>query len=268
MGLERKIAFAGLGCSAVGVVSWGLKGLDFTVPPIIFYVAILIGSIGAVLLAGLLCQFGWILARSRGLQLGPAIGIVIGSAILLPSLVWGVWTWAPSRQSSEVTRPNISFQNFALFWVETEKEVYQLGVVAKLFNAEGKSYLLNGLTFDTTAWKLVPRGSYYISRALQFPDRIELIENNYIKPDDVGYFKKLLPISFEMTIVGGDLPDLLLKGQWHLILGEENMPVEPRFYTAYKNVLSVQEWGDLLKPKSQINVDNLTYQPIPKSITP
>lgn len=268
MGLERKIAFAGLGCSAVGVVLWGLKGLDFTVPPIIFYVAILIGSIGAVLLAGLLCHFGWILARSRGLQLGPAIGIVIGSAILFLSLIWGAWTWAPPRQSSEVAWPNISFQKFAWFWVQTENEVYQLGVITKLFNAEGKSYLLNGLTFDTTEWTLVPRGAYYIRRYLQFPDRIEILEDNYIKANDVGYFKKLLPVSFEMTIVGGDFPDIILKGQWHLIIGKENMPIEPHFFTKYEYVLSVQEWGNLLKPKSKINFDNLVYQRISKSFTP
>ena len=69
-----------------------------------------------------------------------------------------IWYYISHSSVEQPAVPNISFQKFALVWVQTDKEVYELGVVAKLFDADNKSYLLNGLTFDTAGWKLVPRG--------------------------------------------------------------------------------------------------------------
>ena len=40
--------------------------------------------------------------------------------------------------------PNISFQKIALFWVNVDEGIYQLGAVAKLFNSDSKSYSING----------------------------------------------------------------------------------------------------------------------------
>ncbi len=167
---------------------------------------------------------------------------------------------------AETATPNISFQKFALFWVETEKDVYYLGVIVKLFDLDTKPYLIKGITIDRVSWKLIPRGGYLLRRYTEFHDHVEIIEDNYIKGGDVGYFKKLLPIRVEMTVQGGLTPDFMLLSRWNLVFDDKNVPIKTDFYAPYDNFISQQEWDDLLKPKSKIDVNDLQYKRLPDTI--
>jgi len=172
----------------------------------------------------------------------------------------------PQQQESSVVDPDISFQKFSLFWVEVEKEKFQLGIVAKLFNTENKSYLLEGMTFQRVAWAMHPRGGYYIRRYAEFPDQFEIMEDNFIKGNDVGYYKKLLPIFIEATIVGGSLPDFVFIGHWNLLIKKRSFLINPLYYTCFEDAISVEQWNSLLKPKSNINIENLNYSKLPESV--
>lgn len=166
-----------------------------------------------------------------------------------------------------VAKPNISFQKFALFWVQTDKNVYQIGIVTKLFNEGDQSYLVNSLSFDSGNVKFIPRGGYYLQRmtAWQFPARVELIDDNFIKANDVAFIKVLLPIRYELIVQGGDMPDLELSGHWTIHLDKASQAISPRSYSAYGKILTEKQWEDLSKPKSPIQMDDLDYKPFEPS---
>lgn len=195
---------------------------------------------------------------------------VVGAAITI-GLVIGL-DWIDGRnKASEIVKtntqtPNISFQKFALFWVETEKNVYYLGVVAKLFNLDPKPHLINGITLDKTYWNLIPRGGYLIQRYVQFQDHVEIIEDNYIKAGDVGYYKKLLPIRIEMIVEGGEAPDFMLLSRWNFVFENKTIPIMPELYAPYETFISEPEWEDLLKPKSKIDINNLHFKKLSPGI--
>jgi hypothetical protein len=206
--------------------------------------------------AGMLLVYG-----SRFLRLGPAVVANIALMGLVASAIWQ--TSYPRAPAELAIGPNISFQKFALFWVEIDHEVYQLGVVAKFFNLESKPYLVNGLVFDGDGWSLFPRGVYLIRRYTVFGESVEVIEDNYIKSGNEAYFKKLLPIRFDMTIQGGSTPDFVLRGAWDLVIGATKIRVTPPLFSVFPQPISTQAWDDLTKPQSKIAVDSLHYKPMP-----
>jgi hypothetical protein len=166
--------------------------------------------------------------------------------------------------SSESIQPNISFQKFALFWVKLvpSQYDYQLGVVTKLFNLDSKPYLINGIVFNRGAWQFVPRSSFHLRTYTEYPDHAEIIEDNYIKAGNEGYFKKLLPLTLGMDLQG-PAPEAIIIAQWGLVFGKNIIRVNPELYSVYETPISPDEWDDLLKPKSQINIDNLHYKKLP-----
>jgi hypothetical protein len=150
-----------------------------------------------------------------------------------------------------LSTPNISFQKFALFWVEVDKDIFQLGVVTKLFNLDSMPYLINGLAFDGDSWTLFPRGSYSIKTIAASEDRVEVFEDNYVKSGNEAFFKKLMPIRFEMTIINGSTPEVALRGDWTLIVGKVKLKVVPPLFSVYQIPISLKEWDDLVKASIQ-----------------
>lgn len=97
MPIEQKIAWAALiGTPMLGLLMWGLAQADFHWPPILVYGAIALGGAGLLISVALWCHIGWVWIRSKGLQLGPAIVIAIGLALVAGGTVWGLLTWAPN----------------------------------------------------------------------------------------------------------------------------------------------------------------------------
>ncbi len=101
----------------------------------------------------------------------------------------------------------------------------------------------------------------------------ELIENNYIKPDSECFLKTLLPYKFSFDYLGlypdaDSTPpfDITIFGQWQFIIKEKKKLIKPKFYCNYEKTLSLQEWENLLKPISKIDVRNLHYKEMPESI--
>jgi len=156
--------------------------------------------------------------------------------------------------------PEIYFQKFALFWVKTAPETYQLGIAAKLFNEEATSYRVKNLVFNGSQLSWVPRGSYLWRKYAIYPPKLDVIIDDELKANDVRYITRLLPIELEMQIVGGKTMNVVMVGVWNLVLDKININVEPKGYTTYDEPISTQEWEDLLKPKSKIILENLDYQ--------
>ena len=157
----------------------------------------------------------------------------------------------------------ISFQKYALFWVTLEKDVYQLGMVAKFVNMEDQVYLVDNLSFDRIDWSLYPRGSYLIQRMLVNECKADLIGDSYIKPNNDGYIKALLPIKLFMVVNGGEAPELIIRGKWNLGVGPDPDRVVPGMYSVYPKFLSLQEWEALRTSKSSVQIDDLHFKPIP-----
>lgn len=158
--------------------------------------------------------------------------------------------------------PNVSFQKFALFWIRGEQDTYQLGIVAKLFDEEGESFKVKNLVFAGNKSTWIPRGSYHIRSYAQYPNQLDMIIDDELKANNIKYFSRLLPFIFEMTIDGGKTMGIDLIGNWKLYLDKYTMNVDPRGYAVYDDPISINEWQDLLKPQSKIDIENLTYTPL------
>ena len=152
---------------------------------------------------------------------------------------------------------------FAVFWVETDNNTYQLGIVAKLFNLDEKPQTIKSMTFERSAWRFAGDGSYHIRNYDEGYDQPELIVDGEIGAGAVGYLKKRLPIVVSATMVGGEMPDFAQIGRWYLTYrnrgGDEMVVVSPPVYSVYPTAISESEWDDLLKPKSKIEMNNLRY---------
>lgn len=150
--------------------------------------------------------------------------------------------------------------------MKLDKDIYQLGAVTKFFNFDDKPYPINGIILDIENWTFFPRGSYHLRPPLplQNEDHAELLEDSYIKAKSEAYFKKRLPIKFDMTISGGDTPELVLRGKWSLKIDNRNILMEAPFYTVYPKGISKNEWNDLQKSQSKINIEDLHYKEIPE----
>jgi hypothetical protein len=196
------------------------------------------------------------------------ITAIAGAAIAV-GLVFSLhWLKLKEGISGGAKAPNISFQKLALFWVESEKEIFQIGVVAKFFNADEKPRLVKGLVFDGDSWALIPRGGSNIRRLTANEDHAELLEDNYMKGGDVAYFKKLFPVKFDMTILAGQPPEFILRGSWDLLLQDAKIAVAPALYSTYADAMSLESWNDLLKPQSTVNVESFYYKAIPPAPPP
>lgn len=206
-----------------------------------------------------LCDFVWMYSKQRygRVKVIPIIAMAVG-VLLLGGGAIAFFVGPTNKTTAEV--PNISFQKMAFFWVETDKNVYQIGVIAKLFNLDQRPYLINGMAFEWLGEPTITgRGSATIQRWTQWDDRAEIMEDNYIKGGNEGYYKKLLPIRFEMTIAGGPPPGFMLNGQWNLFFGKQKIETRPEFQGTYEGVVSRAQWDDLLKPKSTVDVENIHF---------
>ena len=47
-------------------------------------------------------------------------------------------------------QPDIVLRKTAFFWIEIEKDIYQIGVVIRLFNLGDKPYLVRGVALNAT----------------------------------------------------------------------------------------------------------------------
>ena len=208
-------------------------------------------------------HIAWVRLRTWGLRMGPLIGLAIGFSIVLGSAIWGFRVWAPQ---ADIATNRVSFQKYAVFWVELDKDIYQLGVVAKFFNVGDEPHLVKGLILTDAAnnWSFAPRGGYTIRRIVGNLDSAELLEDNYIKAGSEAYFKKLLPIKIDMTIIGGDTPEFILRGKWTLLLDSQKYEAQTPLYAVFKSVVSHAQWDALLKSQSNIKIDDLVYKRIPK----
>lgn len=168
------------------------------------------------------------------------------------------------RADSQSASSLLSFQKYALFWVRIEENIYQIGVVTKLFNPNNRPIQITGLVFNGRRWSFFPRGSYNVMAMRQNGSHAELLEDNYLKPASDAYFKQLLPLKFEMRVNGGLMPELVLRGKWGVLLADSRTEdIVPNVYSVHEQPISSGDWDNILKPQSPINVEALTYKPFP-----
>lgn len=194
--------------------------------------------------------------------LGFLQGLMVNGGILIAALGI-IWQTQVAR-----LEPNqlagISFQKYALFWIEVEKGIYQLGALTKFFNPTNQSVLVNDVIFSGENWTLFPRGSFHLVNFIPTPDHARITDDNYIPPNSERVFKKILPIKIFMNVLGGRTPELILRGKWYIILGDEKLATKPDRYTVYEDFVSLLQWSDLVTKKSSINIDELHYKRPPE----
>jgi hypothetical protein len=186
--------------------------------------------------------------------------------LALPVLLVCALGFAGFHYASE-SPSKISFQKFAFFYVKNGEDAYQIGMVAKFFNEGDRSYLAHILRFDTGSATIAGRGGWLLQELIVFPVQLNIKIDNYVKANDVTYFKELLPIFFHMQPAPGitedidPTPEFILTGQWSLILDANVAKLSPLGYATSPSIVSQQQWNDLQKPGSKINIEDLDYKP-------
>lgn len=170
------------------------------------------------------------------------------------------------KSKEEEQLPNISFHKLAIYTIEVDKDVYQLGIVAKLFNADNQSYIINKFSFDKLIYNIhyIPGG--LLSKMLKKDDKGDHIEDNAMPGNKYGYYRVKLPYKYFSANLAGfprdDMPsaDISITGNWYVTVSKKILPIEPEFYGKFNRVVSKIEWDDLLKRKLENHPDYLSYQ--------
>lgn len=156
--------------------------------------------------------------------------------------------------------PKITLRRFTFFWVEADKDIYQIGAVIRLFNLGDKPYLVKGVALDASKPTYYGRGQTYLRQIFVTGSRTEITDDNFMRPASDATFKMLLPIKFEATITIPPPMGILFVGQWSLLLGKIETPVEAEYFGTYNRVISKVEWSSINGPNSEIRLDDVEYQ--------
>jgi len=152
-----------------------------------------------------------------------------------------------------------------------DKNVYELGLVAKLFNSDTRAYTINGIGYTagpSSKFELVGRGSWILARLAVFPPHAQSVEDRYIKAGSEGYYKLLLPIGMMLTPANGS-PDnsgpitgIHMLADWTFTFGKQHLKINPEYSATFERPITLAEWEALTRPGSVINLENLNYQPL------
>jgi hypothetical protein len=188
--------------------------------------------------------------------IGRGLLFIVVAAVIGTGVSWYLDMSADIRRG-----PNISFQRYALFWVRLEPDVYQLKAVIKLFNTDNTPYLVS-VNFNNISFVPFPRGSMIIQQGfVQIRRNAQIEGDNYIEAGRPGYYPVEIPIKL-YAHVAGDMPVVFTFGQWRLQIGDQNVGIEPRQTSTYRNAVTPQEWDEIKRPNSKF-VDALDYQKMP-----
>jgi hypothetical protein len=174
-------------------------------------------------------------------------------------------------QPAQTSPPEVSFQKYALFWVRTDKNNFQIGMIAKLFNLDNKAHLIKGITLSLKSNTLQAHGvPYLMHRESVVFEHAEIIEDNFIEPSAKGYYKKLLPLHIELTLANSEPisdtesrpPEIKLSSEWTLKFENGEVPAQPDFSVTYDRFITPEQWDGLLRPKSTIVFEELNFKPL------
>ena len=98
-----------------------------------------------------------------------------------------------------------------------------------------------------------------------FADHDDVIEDNYIKPYAEGYYKKILPVRIQMKVMGGRSPEILFFSNWKIIFDNKDVEITPELFANNDDFISQDDWKNLLKPASKIDINNFAYKKLPEA---
>lgn len=245
---QRVSAAIGL-CGPLGV---GLAMMSIALPHLnaLFVLGFTISIVGAI-------ATGWV--GHAEIKKRTVAGILITIILLLDVvapvavLIYAIST-APGL-------PKISLQKVAFFWVKTSKQdTYRVGAVIEVFNEDPEAHLINEISFRKMSGITIGGGNFFLETLVAYQDRYSFVLDGYVKAGSEAYFKKLLPITSDWVSEGGPAPAFKFYGEWTLLVLPDVMNVASPFFAFYDRPISMKEWDDLLKPMSNININNLTYR--------
>jgi hypothetical protein len=209
-------------------------------------------------------------------SLSPLAALAVGLTMVMigGGIVWFGGAVAKSgfddlkaeRRAGGTGAASLKIEKAAYFFVEVDQDVYQLGVVLKIFNADPQVRTINDITLENVhdAWSLVARGSWYIQRIQVVADRAGPLEDSYITAGAPAYFRRLLPFKITMTQNGGDTPIVILRGRWSINMPNGSVQATAPFYSVYPSAIALSDWNGLAKPSAAIDIESLRYSEVPE----
>ncbi len=217
------------------------------------------------------CRIAWDVSMMELSYTGKYIvgGLSIAVAAVATTFSGLFIKWGLDDQRNQ---PNIVLRKAAFFWIEIEKDIYQIGVVIRLQNLGGKPYPVRGVALNATELKILGRGQSYLRREPFLTGaRAEVTDENFMEAKSEASFKMLLPLKFPATIEHPPPPEIEFVGQWALILQKEEYPVQPELFGTFDRTISLDEWASLLNESSTISIGDISFDkpaPIVSAETP
>jgi hypothetical protein len=172
-----------------------------------------------------------------------------------------------NREPNKEDTLDISLQKVSIFHVEVDKDFYQLGVVLRFLNLDDKPLLIESIHYENLDYTLTPRSSLHFHKIYRYQNKGEIIENNYVKANDISEIKFLLPMKLNITILHKTPPEIIFFGDWDIEIKETRIGIKSDFYGNYDKTISLNDWNMLLKPSSEIDPENIKFKRSPKKIS-
>ncbi len=161
---------------------------------------------------------------------------------------------------------NIEMESIKIFFIEIEKEMYQLGLVCRILNRSESAHTIDRITFEGNAFDLIGRGECWFKQAYLREEKItgEVIHNRFLKPQIETTFQIFLPVKFEITVEHPPIFEVIFWGKWSIHLENDSIVTHPKFYGNFDDGVAIEQWKNILNDSSSINLQTIELKVAPK----
>jgi len=153
--------------------------------------------------------------------------------------------WTVLQVYDRLKPPDVDLHSLRIYFVELDKNIYQLGLVAELANQDAKTYRIDGMSARPTSLDIAGRGQNYIRRI--WGDVDGSTTNDYhLESNKKAFFRMKLPLKFEMIVAHQPPPEILFFGEWRLVINGKPRVAIPRMVGNADNTISEADWNALL----------------------
>ncbi len=164
----------------------------------------------------------------------------IGVLATVAGLVWTlheIYYW--------LKPPDVDLHSLRIYFVEIDKNTYQLGLVAELANRDAKTYRIDGMTAHPTSIDVAGRGQNYIRKIWGDVDG-HTTNDHHLEANKDAFFRMKLPLKFEMIVAHPPPPEILFFGEWLLLINGKPRAAVPRMIGNADETISESDWNALL----------------------
>ena len=195
--------------------------------------------------------------------------ITYSQIITVVGLVGVVWAIFLGKGLLEyLPKKNIyQFNNARIFLIKVDQNVYQVGIIAKVINLSDINQEIDYFVIKKGELGILSRTTNYIQAIYNRVCYPTIVDNNILMANAPTYLKLLTPIKIQLLDNNVPIaPEIVFTGQWVIKRNRglfKTTSGDMKYYATYDKYITYNEWNQLLKPSSGINIEDINLKLAP-----